>query len=219
MAKRKRVKSKSKTKPRKRRPIPMATRKRRRKSTRRRSTAVRSLSTKPRRRRRRGMLSSSGSLMTSAKGAGAGAIGGAAFVATRLIPMPLYVRTAVGYVGALGAAMFLKMPFVGAGLAGATTANLLQNLLPATMLHDDDLQETNYVDPNTLSDTGMDDENGDPIVMDENGNAFALAEDGTMNDVDMGEGNNMQNVSMVPLFDNNPYALAEQNPYALASGY
>lgn len=215
MAKRKR-KFKSKSKPRKRRSIPMATKRRRK----RRSTGIRSVSTKVRRRRRRsGMLSSNGGLMTSVKNNGAGAIGGALFVGTRLISMPFYVRTAVGYAGAVAASLVLKMPFVGAGLAGATTANLLQNLLPATMLHDDDLQDTNYVDPNTLSDTGMDDENGNPIVMDEDGTAYALAENGEMSEVDMGDASDMQAMSMVPLYDNNPFALSQNNPYALASGF
>jgi hypothetical protein len=214
MAKRK-VKSKSKSKPRKR-STTMATtkrRKRRKKST---TTSVRRrLSAAPvrRRRKKRGMLSSNGSLMQSAKHNGAGAIGGGLFLGTRLVAMPLWGRTVLGYAAAVALGMF-NAPFVGAGMAGATTYHLGQSLLPATMLNDD-LQDTEFVDPNTLSDTGQVDENGDMIVLDEAGNAYALNDAGELCELE--EGTNMESVSMLPLQD--PYALNDSNPFALASNW
>jgi hypothetical protein len=215
MAKRK--KSKPKT-ARKRVIKPMATK---RKKRRRKSTSVRrTLSSKPavrRRRRKRGMFDGSTGLMAMVKHNSMGALGGALFLATRLVSMNKWVRTAVGFGGAVGLSYF-KAPFVGAGMAGATAYQLGESLLPAGLLHDD-LEDAEYVDANTLSDSGMDDENGYPIMVSENGSAYALNDNNELEplDDDYSLQDGMQSVSMVPLQD--AYSLSSPNGYALASGY
>jgi hypothetical protein len=217
MAKRK-VKSKSKTKPRKRTNTMAAPKKRRRKkrST---TTAVRrrlSAAPKARKRRRSKGLSSGmtkSGLVKSGKSALAGSAGGALFLGTRLVKLPLWARTSLGYAAAIALGMF-NAPSVGAGMAGATTYHLGQALLPTTMLNDGEMEDTDWVDADTLQDTGQVDENGNSIVMDEDGVAYALNDDNELEAI--GEGSDMQSVSMLPMSDN-PYSLA--NPYALSDGY
>jgi hypothetical protein len=215
--KKKRVKSKSKIK---KRTTPMATtRRKRRKRTSRTRSAIsrpRSLSAAPRRRRRkRGFLSSGGSgLMASVKHNAMGALGGAAFTATRLIAMPLWMRLLLGAGGSMGLSM-AGAPFIAAGLMGATTYHAGQTLLPSALLNDDgeDLEDADYVDADTLEDSGYTDEEGNQIVMDEDGIMYALNDNGDLEAIGdayaLNENSNMQSVSMVPL----------QDPYALASSY
>ncbi len=216
MAKRK-VKSKSKSKPRKR-VNTMATKKRRKRRTTKTTAVRRRLSAAPksrRRRRRKGLadgVTKSG-LVKSGKSALAGSAGGALFLGTRLVKLPLWARTSLGYAAAIALGMF-NAPSVGAGMAGATTYHLGQALLPATMLNDGEMEDTDWVDADTLQDTGQVDENGNNIVMDEDGVAYALNDDNELEAIE--EGSNMQGVSMLPLQDN-PYSLA--NPYALSENY
>jgi len=192
----------------------MAKRKRKRRST----SVRRALSAAPKRRRRkRGFLSSGGNtgLMMSAKNNLVGAAGGSLFLATRLIKLPLMARAGLGYLGSMALSMYAKAPFLAAGLAGATTYELAGNLLqPLGFLNDGDLEDVEYVDPNTLSDTGMEDGEGNQIVMDDNGNAYALQSNGELEEVGdayaLQDANTMGGISMYNLAD---------NPYALSSPY
>lgn len=202
------AKRKVKSKPRKRATSMIKRRKPRRK--RRTTTTTRStLSSKPRvrrRRRRKGLLSSNGTMTVTAKHTGAGAVGGGLFLATRMFNMPLWVRGLIGYGGSVALAM-MNSPFVGAGMAGATTYFLGQTLLPSTLLKDD-LEETDYVDSDTLEDTGYIDEYGNSIVMDDDQVMYALNDDDELEAIgDAYDLADMQNVSMIPLQDD-PYALA-----------
>jgi hypothetical protein len=199
----------------------MARKRKRIKSTRRRSRrpSLSSPRRTTRRRRKTGLFDSAKTgIMSSLKHNGAGAVGGALFAATRFVKMPLWMRLALGAGGSVGVSM-VGMPFVGAGLAGATAYHAAQTLLPATLLNDDgeDLEDAEYVDYDTLQDSGYKDENGNSILQDDNGIMYALNDDGELQAVgDAYELNDsLQNVSMVPLQD--AYSLS--NPYALASGY
>lgn len=211
----KRVKSKSKSIRKK----PMATtrKKRRRKSPVSRTRTRLSAAPVRRRRRKKGLFSSGGNtgLMAAVKHNGAGAIGGALFAGTRLIHMPLWMRLAAGAGGCIGLSM-AGMPFVAAGLAGATSYHAAQTLLPATLLNDDgeDLEDADYVDSDTLEDIGYVDEEGNPIVMDDDNVMYALSDDGLEA---IGYGTDIQSVSMIPLQD--AYSLNAGNPYDLASGW
>ncbi len=97
-------------------------------------------------------------------------------------------------------------PFVGAGIAGAATYQLATTLFPAGALNDAEMEDTEFVDPNTLSDTGMCDEGGNPIVQDEMGGAYSLQDDGELVPVgdsySLQQGTDMRSVSMLPLQDN-----------------
>jgi hypothetical protein len=188
----------------------MAKRKRRRSRS-----VTRPASAPKRRRKRRGLLSASGGtgFMMSIKKNGVGALGGLVPVATNFIPVGKIPKIAINYLLSIPASMYVS-PFVGAGIAGAATYQLATTLFPAVALNDGEMEDTEFVDPNTLSDTGMCDEGGNPIVSDEVGDAYALQDDGEL--VPMGnayalqEGTDMRSVSMLPLQD---------NPYALQSAY
>jgi len=212
MAKRK-VKSKSKTKTRKR-VNTMAVKKRKPRRKRRTTTTVRStLAARPKRRRKKKSFLSAapGGLMSAAKHGGAGAIGGGLFLGTRLVTMPLWARTSLGYAAAIALGMF-NAPFVGAGMAGATTYHLGQSLLPVAMLHDEgEMEDADFVDQDTLSDTGAIDRNGNPVVIDDNGAAYALNDN---NELEPMSSADLESVSMNKLSDEfdlseNPYNLSE----------
>jgi hypothetical protein len=154
-------------------------------------------------------------LTNHAKHNGAGAIGGALFTGTRLISMPTYMRGAAGFAGSMLLSM-ANFPFVGAGMAGATAYYLAQNFAPAGMLHDEyELEDTDYVDADTLSATGMTDEDGNDLVMGDDGMVYALNDDGELEAI--GEGSDLQSVSGVPLYDGNPYDL--NDAYQLSMNY
>jgi hypothetical protein len=197
----------------------MATKRKRRRrpgtSVRRALSATARKSGTRRRRRKRGLSAalSMSNIITHAKHNSAGAVGGGLFTATRMVSMPMWIRVLVGYGGSMALSM-MNAPFVGAGLAGATTSHLAERLLPIGMLNDgEELEDTEYVDPSTLSDTGMCDDNGNDILMDNDGIAYALNDSGELEAI--GEGSDIQGVSMIPLSD--PYAL--NDAYQLSSAY
>lgn len=201
-------KSNSKKVKRKKKVNTMATTRKRRKK---RTTTIRRAAPIQRRRRRKkkGLMDGNSGIWMSLKKNGAGALGGGLLLLTRFFAMPLWARTGIGYAGGIGISM-AGAPFVGAGLSGATTFNLGQNLFGNFL--NDDLEDTEYVDPDTLSDTGMVDDNGDPIVMDDDNVMYALNDGGELQAI--GDANNLQNVSMVPLQD--AYSL-NAGPYDLSS--
>ncbi len=170
----KRVKRKVSKKSKPKRTINMATKKRR---TKRRSTSVRRTlsSPAPRRRRKRSLGDSAKKgIMTGFKNASGGALGGALFTGTRLVEMPFWIRAIVGYGGAVGIAMVsAKAANVSAGMAGATTYYLLDKFVPGGLLHDD-MQDADYVDADSLSDSGYMDESGNAILCDGEGILYQL---------------------------------------------
>jgi hypothetical protein len=214
MAKRKKVKSKSKSKkPQRRVRKSMATKRKRRKGSSRKSIS-RSVSVPRKRRKKRGFLSSVGgsSLMQCAKHNAMGALGGSLLLATKFIPVNKWLRTGIAYAGSIAVSKYVN-PFMGAGLAGATTIKLLEGLFPAMALNDGEMEDAKYIDPDTLSDTGMDDDNGNPILADSMGNAYALNENNELEEME--EGFNMKSVSMLPLQEE----AYPGNAFALSSSY
>jgi hypothetical protein len=183
----------------------------------RRSLSAARKSTPRRRKRRSGFLSGSkGMIVNSLKHNGAGALGGAAYALTYAVRMPKMLRYAIGFGGAITAGA-LGAPFIGAGMAGATAFGAAKDLLSSVgvpMLADEGMEDAEYVDADTLSDTGYMDDNGNMILSDANGNVYALNDNGELEE--MGDAyslnDGMQTVSMVPLSDD-PYALS------MASGY
>lgn len=181
-------------------------------------------------RRPRGLsdgLSGKPTLMKSAKTAGGGALGGAIYSAPQfIVKLPTWGKVAYGVATAIGAGM-MKAPSVSAGIAGATSFDLIRTL--ASPMLKDDLEDAEYVDPSTLSDSGLEDENGNAVAIDDNGNVFALNDGGDYVMIGRKEDlqdafdlqDDMQSVSMVPLSD--PYSLQDNmgagNAYSLASGY
>jgi hypothetical protein len=176
---------------------------------------TRSVSAPKRRRKKRGLLSASGGsgLVMSLKKNAIGAAGGLVPIATNLLPIGKIPKIGINYGLSILASMFFN-PFLGAGIAGATTVQLAGTLFPAFALNDGEMEDTEFVDPNTLSDTGMCDEGGNPIVEDDMGDAYALQDDGELvpmgNSYALQEGTDMRSVSMLPLQD---------SPYALQSAY
>jgi hypothetical protein len=146
-----------------------------------------------------------------------GALGGAVYTAPKFfVKMPLVAKIAVGLGASIGFS-FLGMPSAGAGASGAMIADLASTTF-ATQLKDEMLEDVEYVDADTLSDTGMCDENGEAIVMDDEGVCYAMNDDGEYeavgmaNDFSLQDPNvNMQSTSMLPLQD----AYSLQNPYDL----
>jgi hypothetical protein len=158
-------------------------------------------------------------LLKAAKNTLGGAMGGAIYtVPSFVIGLPWWGKLVWGVGGAIGLNL-LKMPSLGSGQAGAMTNDLARSLMP-TLLKDGDLEDAEYVDPRTLSDTGFEDEAGNQVVSDSNGNVFSLNDRGeyqmigTTKDLPMNDG--LPSVSMLPLQDN-PYNL--QDAYSLNSGY
>lgn len=197
----------------------MATPKKRRR--RRKSTA---LAAAPRRRtvrrsRKRTSLSSNAprkaNIMSSVMASAAGGVGGLAYVAPKAVfkNMPTWAKIAWGVGGSVALNMF-KYPNVAAGLSGAMAADVAREFLP-TMLNDDDLQDTEWVDKNTLSDTGYVDGQGNPVLMSDNGTAYALNQDNDLEE--LGDAyslqDDMQNVSMLPLQD--AYSLSSNDRYGI----
>lgn len=191
----------------------MATKKRRR---RRRTT---SLSSAPRRRstrrRRRSTGLSSGAprkanIQGSIMAAAAGGLGGVTYLAPKAVlkNMPLWQKVLWG-VGGSVALNVLKYPNVAAGHAGAMVADVAKSMFPTMLNDDDDLQDAEWVDPNTLSDSGSVDQYGNPVLIGDNGTAYALNENNeleVLNDAyDLQDPyelqDDMQSVSMLPLYD------------------
>lgn len=192
---------------------------------RRRSTGRRALSAPrkatPKRRRRRGLSDSHSGIMAAAKKNGAAGLGGLLVLGTRLVAMPTWARAAVGFGGSVIVSSMLNFPAIGAGMAGAATYQLGEQLF-GSMLHDDmsDLEDVSWVDPNTLSDSGMEDENGNAILCDGDGIMYQLQDNGDlvaigdMEDLEDGMNDSIPSVSMLPLQD---YSLS--SPYAHPVGY
>lgn len=107
---------------------------------------------------------------------------------------------------------YLNMPFVAAGTAGAMGKDLIDDFGQHVGLHDGDLEDHHYVDPDTLSDSGLEDEAGNPVFHDEHGMMYALNDMGELEEI--GHMDDMQE-SPYALQDDSPYALSA-SPYALA---
>jgi hypothetical protein len=152
-----------------------------------------------------------------------GGAGGAIHVAPKFVmKLETPVQIAWDIMGTMGLAYF-KWPQVAAGFAGAAVSDHIQEQFKKEM--HDDFQDAEWVHPDTLSDSGFDDDDGNPLEMDDDGNLYALNDDGDyehyghmddfqggMNDMD-----GINGVSMLPLQSGNPYALS--NPYALQQEY
>ncbi len=197
-------------------------------ATRRRSSLPVTVSTSVRRRRKKkSFLGATGSgAMEIAKKTGAGTLGGAAYgVGSHFMRNANpWVRSGAGVALAIVTGM-VGMPFAAAGVAGAASGELVKSLMGSMLLHDGEMADVRYVDPGTLSDSGMQDDMGEPILMD--GEGMCYQKDGERSYQAIGdrfslqEGSNMQSVSMLPLTEGmeaSPYALSA-NPYNLASAY
>lgn len=149
-----------------------------------------------------------------------GALGGGLYLAPQAaFKIPTWGKLLYGLVG--GATLHLmKAPNVGSGFAGAMTYDVGKSML-GTVLKDGEFTDVEYVDPSTLSDTGLQDENGNAVVMDDDGIVYALQDDGVYEAIGTQEDledayslqDNMQSVSMTPLSD--PYSLSNQGNYLL----
>ena len=150
--------------------------------------------------------------MASIKHNGLGGLGGLLFLGTRAIPidMPPLVRgIGLGFGGSVLLAMLTKSTHMAAGMAGASVYYLgekdIAPLAPG-LLHDDfDLQDNaEWVDADTLEDSGYEDENGNSIVMDEDGIMYALNDRDELVAIDdnfdlQDEVVDLQTLNMVPL--------------------
>jgi hypothetical protein len=219
--------AKRKTKTKKRRTTPMAApkRKRRRRTSSttklRRSLSARSAA--PRRRRRRRGLSdgmTKGNLVKSLKSNGGAALGGLGYLGLSFIPVGKYwyVRNILGGGIAIGTA-WMGAPNIASGMTGANAYDLGRKILLKmnVALNDDmgdDLEDTEYVDPATLQDTGMEDQEGNPVVMDDDNILYALSDGNELTAI--GDAQNMPGAGMI--LQDNPYALSD-NPYSLNDGY
>jgi len=129
-----------------------------------------------RRKRTLGAGMSGGGLMSNVKNNLGGAIGGALFTAPSFfMKLPLWGKLAYG----IGGAMILgvmKYDHIGAGVTGALVNDIARTSFP-TMLADN-LEDAEFVDPSTLSDTGLEDGNGNAVVMDDEGIVYALNDSG-----------------------------------------
>jgi len=180
-------------------------RRRRRKAT--------TLSASPIRRRRRSprrMLSASPrrsrgiGIINSIKDSFNGGMGGAIYTAPALfMKMPLWGKIVWGIGGSMALNM-LKYPNMANGHSGAFVHDLFLRYVPTL---NDDLLENEYVNPYALSDTGFVDDNGNAVVMDDDGVMYI--EDGEELQA-IGDAydlqDDMQTVSMLPLQD--PYSNA-----------
>jgi hypothetical protein len=157
--------------------------------------------------------------------AGKGAIGGALHEAPRFVTklsMPMQIGWDI--IGTLALAKFAKSPTMSAGFAGAAAAKHMESMFSKAM--HDNLEDYDYVDPSTLSDSGFDDEFGDPIVMDDDGHMYALNDDGEsyheIGHMDDFDDANVEDASMINLQANgyalqsggNSYALQDDNEYS-----
>jgi len=117
-----------------------------------------------------------GGLMGNVKNNLGGAIGGALFTAPSFfIKLPLWGKLVYGIGGAMVLGM-MKYDHIGAGVSGAMVNDLARSTFP-TMLNDN-LEDAEYVDPATLSDTGLEDSNGNAVVVDDEGTVYSLNEAG-----------------------------------------
>ena len=197
--------------------------KRKKRVVRKRSTSLRASAPKRTVRRRKKVLSAGGgiNLMLAGKQTLGGAVGGAIFTAPSLfMALPLWGKIVYG-LGASMVANVMKFDHVGAGVSGAMINDIARTQFPTMLMDDGDLQDAQFVDANTLSDTGFIDDNGQAVVMDDDGLIYALNEGGDYQAIgtseDLKEGTDMNAVTMTPLMD--VYALSSTNPYNLASGY
>jgi hypothetical protein len=154
--------------------------KKRKKRAVKRSTTLRSAPQRKavtRRKRKRGLSANGqGGLMVAGKNAIGGAVGGALFTLPSLfMKLPLWGKIVYGLTGAVVLSV-MKFDHVGAGLSGAMVNDIARSQFP-TMLNDG-MEDTEFVNPNTLSETGMEDGNGNSIVADGEGVVYALNDNG-----------------------------------------
>jgi hypothetical protein len=213
----------------------MSTKKRKRKSTAPRSRSARPRSTRRRttrarsRKRTRALSAGGGGggkvgLMKAGQNTLAAGIGAALYTGPQmLIKLPLWAKALIGTGIGVGGHM-MKFPNIASGAVGAMTFDLLQQVLGAML--NDDMMDTEYVDPSLLSDTGYCDRRGNSVVMDDDGIVYALNDDGDyeatggIEDLQKMYGASaLQSVSMLPLQDNSPFALSQGNPFALNDIY
>jgi hypothetical protein len=156
--------------------------------------------------------------MKAVKNMGGGAVGGMMYTAPQfMFKMPWYAKLGWTLVGAVGM-NYAKCPNVASGQVGAFTFDMIKTL--AGSMLKDDMDDAEYVDADTLSDSAFVDQKGNAILQDDQGNLYALNDAGelecmgdafSLQDYD----DSMQSVSMLPLSNNDPYALAGNNPFQL----
>lgn len=172
---------------------------------------------KPKTRRRRLSAGPAGTtlkgmLYTGIKGGAGGAIHEIPRFFTKMDTWP---QIGFDVVGTVILAKYAKSPTMAAGFAGAAVSRHMDTMFHKHM--NDNLEDHEWVDSDLLEDSGFDDEFGDAIVSDDDGNMYALADDGEsyehighLDDMDdEGMGDELENISMIPL----------QNAYALQHGY
>jgi hypothetical protein len=199
----------------KKRSIKMATKKRTTTRRRKRSTSPAKRRTN---RRKKKSLNDKFTLMGSVKNNLAGAAGGGIYtgisMGASMMKAPQWIRILMGIGGAFGAAA-LNAPNVGAGIMGAVTHDGLTLLAAKVLLND--MEDTEFVDADTLQETDMMDENGNTMMEDDDGVLYALNDDGDYEAVGdayaLQEAADLNSVSMLPLMD--AYALQDGYMYAL----
>jgi hypothetical protein len=155
-------------------------------------------------RRKKGLSASGTEIMTAAKANGSGFLGGAGYTLPMVFMKPnTLTRGIIGVAGAM-ILSFMNMPFVAAGVSGALGADMTKAALSSSGLADDyDLQDVDYVDEDTLSDSGYVDENGNAVVMDDDGIMYALNDGGDYEAI--GDAYSLQedaqDVMMLPLYN------------------
>jgi hypothetical protein len=166
-----------------------------------------------RRRRKKSFLHDRGGVIPAIKTNAAGALGGVSVLLIEKLPTNKWIKLGLAVAASIGATMWNK-PNIGSGIAGATAYSAAKEIFPSFL--SDNLEDTQYVDPSTLSDSGFVDENGNAVVQDGDGVMYALNDSGELVAVGdayaLSEG--MTDVSMVPLQD----AYALNDPYALSAG-
>jgi len=160
-----------------------------------------------RRRRKKGFLGDSGRIMPAIKTNFSGAIGGALMVGVDMLPFKKWIKLSIGAAGSIAASVF-NAPHIGSGMAGALAYSSVRTMFPTLL--SDDLEDAQYVDPATLSDSGYIDDNGNAIVQDNSGVMYQLQDNGDLNAIGDAYSLNdsMQSVSMLPLSD--PYSLNDR---------
>src|ERR1700761_8383042 len=152
------------------------------------------------------------------------AAGGAIHEAPRFLKEPLsdMMQGAWDVGGAYAIAKIGKSPTAAAGFVGAAASRWMDKLFHKSMHDGYDLSAYEYVDPDTLSDSGFDDDFGDPVMMDDDGNMYALNEMGDGYDLaghiddyddgmhDNGMDDDMEDLALINLQD---------SPYELQAGY
>jgi len=169
-------------------------------------------------RRKKKALSSGGggnSRVTWAKAlsvSGGGAVGGALYTAPQFfVKLPWWGKGLYAIAASVTAAKF-KAPSIGAGMSGAFVQDMAKTLFSTSLK---DLDNANYVDASTLSDSGYLDEDGNQVLCDNDGTMFALADDGEYVPVGNMADMDIQTTSMLPLQD----AYSLQDPYSLQDAY